>query len=768
MSTQTLQRHSLRRLWLVLALILVASFGTLGFLGSEIHREKPPVPEAVVTSDGQVLYTKDDIQTGRQVYQSMGGQQVGSIWGHGAYLAPDWSADWLHREAVALLDIWAAREYGAASYELLTADRQAPLQARLQAEMRANTYDPASGVITVSADRGEAIRQVAAHYVELFGDSAALEGLREDYAIANGAIPDEGRRQAMTAFFQWAAWATTTERPGEEVTYTANWPHEELVGNKPSTANVVWSVASVILLVAGIGALTWWHAARKQEEEPVPPASDPLGGLKATPSMKATAKYFWTVIGLFGLQILLGATTAHYAVEGHDFYGIPLADVLPYAVTRTWHTQLAVFWIATAWLATGLYLAPILGGREPRFQKLGVNLLYGALLVVVLGSMAGEWLAVQQVFDLDTNFYLGHQGWEYVDLGRVWQIALFAGLMLWLALVGRALWPALSRPGEQQPLVVMLFLSTVCIGLFYGAGLTWGKHTHLSMIEYWRWWVVHLWVEGFFEVFATAAIALLTVKLGLVRARTANHAVLFATVIFLTGGVLGTLHHLYFSGTTTSVIAVGAVFSALEVVPLALIGHEAYETYRMSKAAPWVQTYKWPILFFVAVAFWNLVGAGLLGFLINPPISLYYVQGLNLTATHGHAALFGVYGLLGIGLMLFCLRGLFPAFAWSDRPLKWAFWSLNLGLAMMVVMSLFPVGVAQAWASVSEGLWYARSAEFLQSPLIHTLVWLRVPGDIVFSVGALFLAGFAARLVLVGRARRRAEAAVATPAVPAE
>ncbi|SMF56561.1 nitric oxide reductase, NorZ apoprotein [Tistlia consotensis] len=762
-----MRTHSLRRLWLVLALVLAASFGTLGLLGREIHRQAPPVPAAVVSADGQMLYSKADIDTGRQVYQSMGGQQLGSIWGHGAYLAPDWSADWLHREATALLDIWAARDYGAAAFDALDAERQAPLKARLKAEMRANSYDPASGVVTVSADRARAIRAVARHYEQLFGDAAALEDLRTDYAIPDDAIPDPAHRRALAAFFQWAAWATTTERPGEDVTYTANWPHEELVGNVPSTPTVVWSVASVVLLIAGIGALAWWHSGRREEAAPTPPAADPLGGLQATPSMKATAKYFWTVIALFGAQIALGATTAHYAVEGHDFYGIPLADILPYAVTRTWHTQLAVFWIATAWLATGLYLAPVLGGREPRFQRLGVDLLYAALLLVVVGSMAGEWLGVQQVFDLDTNFWIGHQGWEYVDLGRVWQIALFAGLMLWLVLVGRGLWPALSRKGEQQPLIVMLFLSTVAIGLFYGAGLTWGQHTSLSMIEYWRWWVVHLWVEGFFEVFATAAIALLTVRLGLVRARSANHAVLFATVVFLTGGVLGTLHHLYFSGTTTAVVAVGAMFSALEVVPLALIGHEAYETYRMSKAAPWVQTYKWPILFFVGVAFWNLVGAGMFGFLINPPISLYYVQGLNLTATHGHAALFGVYGLLGIGLMLFCLRGLFAREAWSDRPLKWAFWLLNAGLAMMVTMSLFPVGALQAWASVAHGLWYARSAEFLQQPLIHTLVWLRVPGDIVFSVGALCLAGFAVRLVLAGRARRRATAPAAS-ALPAE
>ncbi|PWE18076.1 nitric oxide reductase large subunit [Marinicauda salina] len=762
-----MQDRSMRKMGVILVVILIASFSVLGWLGRDLYRQAPPMPSAVVTTTGETVFTRDDIQTGRQVYQSMGGQQVGSIWGHGGYLAPDWSADWLHREATALLDAWAQDAHGA-PYAGLDPETQAGLQQRLQSQLRENTYDAETGEIVITPERAAAIDEIAGHYVSLFGDSHALESLREDYAIANGAIPDPERREALTAFFFWAAWATVTERPDDTVTYTNNWPHEPLVGNQPSAPNVMWSIASVILLIAGIGALTWWHAGRKEEPAPTPPAEDPLSALKPTPSMKATRKYFWTVVALFLAQICLGAITAHYSVEGHDFYGFPLSEILPYAVTRTWHTQLAIFWIATAWLATGLYLAPALGGREPKFQKIGVDLLYGALLVVVVGSMAGEWLAVQQFFDLDMNFWFGHQGWEYVDLGRFWQILLFAGLMIWLGLMGRALYPALKQPGEGQPLTVILFLSTVAIGLFYGAGLTWGQHTHLSMIEYWRWWVVHLWVEGFFEVFATAAIALLLVKMGLLRNRTANHAVLFATIIFLTGGVLGTLHHLYFSGATTPTLAIGAVFSALEVVPLALIGHEALENYRMTKAAKWVQAYKWPIMFFVAVAFWNLVGAGLLGFLINPPVSLFYVQGLNLTATHGHAALFGVYGLLGIGLMMFCLRGLFAREGWSDRLAGWSFWLLNAGLTMMVFMSLFPVGIIQAHASITEGLWYARSAEVLQSELIHFFVWMRVPGDIVFSIGAAVLAVFVARLAWTGFRRRRVGAETPPLGAPAE
>jgi nitric oxide reductase subunit B len=329
----------------------------------------------------------------------------------------------------------------------------------------------------------------------------------------------------------------------------------------------------------------------------------------------------------------------------------------------------------------------------------------------------------------------------------VWQILLFVGLLFWVVLLGRALWPALKTPSESRGLIAMVFLSATCIGGFYSTSLVWGQHTHYSMIEYWRWWLVHLWVEGFFEVFATAVIALIFTRLGLIRASSANRAIVAETIVFLFGGILGTLHHLYFTGTPTSIISVGAVFSALEVVPLTLIGLEALQNYRRTQGMPWLNAYKWPVLCFVAVGFWNTVGAGLLGFAINPPASLYYVQGLNMTAAHGHAALFGVYGMLGIGLMLFCLRGLYARSLHADRLLKPAFWGLNIGLAMMVFMSLLPAGIYQAWASVTKGMWYARSPEVVHSKVMETLVWLRVPGDIVFAIGALVLAWYALRLL---------------------
>lgn len=733
-----------KRLWIALSLVIVCSLGVLGYYGWELYQVAPPVPKRVVTQGGQQLFTGEQIKDGQNVWQSIGGQEVGSVWGHGAYVAPDWSADWLHRELVWILDQWAEAEHQK-PFASLDPEKQDGLKARLRKEIRTNTYDPATGDLIVSDLRARAIAAVSSHYTALFRDDPNMVKLRDAYAIPANTVKDAGRMDDMNAFFFWAAWACATERPGSKVTYTQNWPPEELINNVPTGPIIVWSVISFVLLLAGVGALSWYFAVERHKEEGPAityPISDPLLALSPTPSMRATLKYFWVVAALIVVQIGLGAVVAHYGVEGSGFYGIPLDQWIPYSVARTWHTQMGIFWIATAWLATGLFIAPAISGYEPKFQRAGVNILFVALLVIVFGSMIGQLMGIHQKFDSVMNFWFGHQGLEYVDLGRFWQLFLFAGLFIWLGLMGRALWPALRKPGENRHLLALFFLASSAIALFYGAGLMWGRQSNLAIIEYWRWWVVHLWVEGFFEVFATVVIAFLFVRMGLLKSGSSTRAVLFSTVIFLSGGILGTFHHLYFSGTPVAVLALGATFSAMEVVPLVLIGFEAYENLTLSRAREWVGAYKWPIYFFVAVAFWNLVGAGLFGFFINPPIALFYMQGLNTTAVHGHTALFGVYGMLGIGLMLFCLRGLTTKRVWKTKMLSFTFWSINIGLTLMVLLSLLPVGLLQAWASVEHGMWYARSAEFMQTPLMENLRWLRVIGDTIFALGAVTLGWF--------------------------
>jgi nitric oxide reductase subunit B len=742
------------RLWLAFALVLIISFSILGWIGTRIYQEMPPIPERVVTPDGQTVIEAGEIAKGQNVWQSLGGMEVGSVWGHGSYVAPDWTADYLHREAVFVLDAWAKREFEQ-PYDELDPERKAQLRGRLEAQFRNNQYDPAAKTLTIDPLRAEALAANRAHYQQVFGEGHAA------YAIPRGAVSNPERLRHLNAFFFWTAWSAVANRPGDNVSYTQNWPHEPLVGNVPTGESVVWTGVSIIMLLAGICALVWWYASQPREETHDPrPDEDPLGSWRATPSQRATLKYFWVVAALILAQITLGVVTAHYGVEGDGFYGIPLSRWLPYSVARTWHVQLGLFWIATAWLASGLFIGPLVSGIEPKGQKLGVDVLFFALLVIVVGSLAGQWLSIQNFLTDTVSFYLGHQGYEYVDLGRVWQIGLFIGLVLWVVLMFRAAWPAFRTPGEHRHLLALFLVASTAIGLFYAAGLAWGQHTHLSLVEYWRWWVVHLWVEGFFEVFATTSIAFFFTRLGLVGPRLAAQAALLSATIYLSGGIIGTCHHLYFSGTPTVALAWGSVFSALEVVPLVLVAYGALDDLALSRATPWVRRYRWPIYFFVAVAFWNMVGAGLFGFMINPPIALYYMQGLNTTPVHGHAALFGVYGMLGIGLMLVSLRALVPDLPWREGWLRFAFWSMNIGLFAMCVLSLLPVGLLQTWASVEHGYWYARSGEFLGTPLMQYLRWMRVPGDTLFAVGALALVIFVAMI----RVKQAADAPAAAPA----
>lgn len=741
-----------KKLWVILFTVLTLTFALLGYLGVEAYRQAPPVPEAFVSQSGEVIMTKEDVLKGQTAWQSTGGMELGSVLGHGAYQAPDWTADWLHRELTAWLDIVAQQQFGK-PYAALDAATQAGLQVLLQEEYRNNSriHD---GKVILSPVRLQAIQSTAAYYDKLYGDDPSLAGSRESFAMKENTLPSSELRKNLSQFFFWTAWSASANRPDVNVTYTNNWPHEPLIKNVPTTENIVWSLISVVCLLAGIGFLVWGYSFLRGKEETIQvPVADPLTKLALTDSQKALGKYVFLTLALFMVQVILGAVLAHYTVEGQDFYGIPLSKYLPYSLIRTWHIQTGLFWIATGFLTAGLFLAPVVnGGKDPKFQAFGVNFLFLALLIVVLGSYSGNFFAINHDMPLELNFWFGHQGYEYLDLGRFWQLLLFVGFVVWLWLMLRCTVTAFKNGGDKNLLAIFI-ASIVGVGLFYAPGLFYGEHTNLTVMEYWRWWVVHLWVEGFFEVFATCALAFIFYSLGLVSYRSATVASLVAGSLFLVGGVPGTAHHLYFSGTTTPALAAGAVFSALEVVPLVLLGHEAYEHWSHQHAAPWMQRLRWPLMCFVAVAFWNMVGAGVFGFLINPPISLFYLQGLNTTAVHAHAALFGVYGFLALGFVLLVARYLKPDFEFNEKIMKTGFWLMNSGLVLMIALSLLPIGLFQISASISEGLWYARSEGFLQQGFLEVLRWLRTIGDTVLILGGLL---FTLQITQLTFSRRKA------------
>ncbi len=734
----------------ILLFMLVLAFGVLLFGGHLMNREKPPIPTEVATAAGQVVYTGTDVIDGQNYFYSRGGQHIGTIWGHGAYLAPDWSADYLHRMGLFV----AARHLGrsgeeAAAFSQADLDRlDAPTRARITAlateEQKANRYDAATGRLTFTQFQAEAHQSLIRFYTDLFQQGNSRMGLQAN--IVGSA--EDGR--LVASFFSWLAWAAGTNRPGKAYTYTSNWPYDPLVGNHPMPGAVIWSIVSVILLILGIaGAIFLYQQYVRADDYQAQPAVA-IDEPSPTPSQKATLAYFLTAIALFVLQVGLGSVTGHFTVEGTNFFGIPIGNLLPYAAVRTWHLQLGVFFIATCFLAAGLFIGPYVG-REPKHQGTLVWALLAAVVVVVLGALGGTYASIQGAFGGD-GFLLGHQGYEYIELGRLWQLLLIAGMLIWLVLVVRAIGPALGSEKDAGGMTHLLLYSSIAIPAFYMVGLLYGKGSHLSNAEYWRWWVVHLWVEGFFEVFATVFMAFLLVRIGVVGARFALRAVYFSIFLYLGSGVIGTFHHLYWTGSPTPIIALGAVFSALEVVPLTLVGFEAVHNLRAAGATA-TNPYRWPIYFFVSVAFWNMLGAGVFGFLINPPIVLYYIQGLNTTPIHAHTALFGVYGLLAISLMLFSMRHTVRKAAWSDPLLKWSFWGLNGGLALMTFVSLVPSGFYQFYYAVRDGMWYARSPEIASGPVMRTLALARIGPDLVFAAGALLLLLFVARAIWLRRSR---------------
>ncbi|MDQ2707117.1 MAG: nitric-oxide reductase large subunit [Actinomycetota bacterium] len=712
------------RVWVqVAALVLLCGLAILGFLGYRAYTSDPPIAGQVLTPAGQLVYTGADVIAGQQLFLRKGLMEYGSIFGHGAYLGPDFTADYLHRAAAI-----ATREYGG--------DTSGTARAKVIADFKTNRYDPSTDTLTYTYVQAKAFEELVGHYTSYFGPESASQGLLPD------AITDPVQVRRLTAYFSWSAWAGSTLRPDKGYSYTNNWPSEPLVGNTITADAVVWSVLSLIVLLVGIGILfaafgRWGERMGWRGRQADTISFRRPGDVAVTPTQRACGYYFFVVALLFVIQVLVGAASEHYRADVTSFFGLDLGRWLPYNLVRTWHVQLSIFWTATSFLATGLFLAPIVARREPRRQSWLAYGLLGALAVVVFGSMIGEGLDIHGWLSPSLHS-LGMQGWEYLDLGRVWQVLLTLGLFFWAFMLFRGLRPALR--GESRVNLPWLFFYTgLAIPGFYAVGLLTSSESNYTVADFWRFMVVHLWVEDFLEIFTTVLVAYLFVMLGVVRPRVAMTIIYLDIILYSIGGVVGTMHHLYFSGTPAETMALGAFFSAAEVLPLTFLTVEAWSFLQLGSRQEHSSTtpfpHRWAVMFLVAVGFWNFLGAGVFGFLVNLPVVSYYEIGTALTANHAHAAMMGVYGMLAIGLALFCLRYLIPDERWPDRLAKVSFWSCNIGLAWMCFATLFPLGILQLYKSVSDGYFAARQLEFVTNPNNQLLEWMRLPGDVVFIVG---------------------------------
>lgn len=713
-------------------IVLIIGFTGLMFMGIQVHQGVPPIFDKAVTPSGTVLYTGDDILSGQAVFQKYGLMDYGSVLGHGAYRGPDFTADYLHRQAVQMRDIYAREEYGL-DYEQLSNEKQAGISAKVIEELKTNTYDPLSKTVRFSNARQTAFEDLVGVYLTEFKNTTKHSSLPSGY------IKDDKDIRALTSFFSWTAWMASTHRPAKDYTFTNNWPPDEAAGNRASTAVLMWSALSLISMLGATGLvlmffgrfdfLGWGY------EKPTDVITPSVSQAPLSASQRASYKFFAVVSILFVFQTLMGVVTAHYFVEG-GFYGFDIRQIFPTTITRSWHLQLSIFWIATAWLAAGIFVAPMIAQKEPRFQALLVNLLFGAVLVVAVGSIFGEWLGINNLLG-NLWFWLGHQGWEYLELGRLWQILLTIGMVLWAYIVFNAVRPTLK--GENLGgLPYLLLYSVIAIPLMYAFGLLYTPHTNFAIADFWRWFIVHLWVEGFFELFTTIVVAHIFVLLKITNPRSALRIVYLDIILYLGSGMIGTAHHWYWTAQPAINMALGAVFSAMEVVPLVLLTLEAWNFIRLKydrsviTIDPKIFEHKWTVMYLMAVGFWNFIGAGVFGFLINLPIVSYYEHATYLTSNHGHGALMGVYGNLAIAAMAFCARLTVKPEKWNDRIWGVSFWSINLGLAAMLFLSIFPAGIYQLVESVQHGFWYARSSAVIQSNFFQKATWLRVLGDLLF------------------------------------
>jgi nitric oxide reductase subunit B len=753
--------------WVLLVTAIVC-FAMMAWATVLTYRAAPPHPQAFTDRAGNVLMTADDIIAGKGGFQKADLMDYGSIYGMGSYFGEDYTASTLVRLGVLTKQSLAGSgqtppatkapgnkslaETGPAgtppqpttpgpeSVEAAVVD--AAITAKMQKELQ--SIDLTQPSVVVSDAVAQAIRGVQAELTTKLN----TPNLSAGWVPAKSLSPE--LRLQTADFIIYSAITTVARRPDNPTTsWTENWPYEPSVGNTPTTNTFRWTWISFCFTFFAFGLVLWLYRAYIDETDEAPRERGLAVYRALTPSQKKCGKYFLVVALVFLASQGAGAIMAHSYYERDTFYGVQLNYLLPFNFLRSFHLQAPIIWIGLGWIASGLFLAPaIAGGREAKGQGLLVDILFWVSLFVVTAALVGNYLGIQGVIDKGW-FWFGNQGLSYIQLGRFWQILFFVALLSWSGLMFRALWPTRDSLVEATRqfwtgkirLEHLIWAATINVAVLYIFGMIplTGIEKSFTITDFWRWWVVHLWVEQSFEFFAVAMSAYLLMSLGLVSRKLAERSVYLELILIFLGGVLGTGHHLYWGGGPSLWVPLGTMFSFIEVLPLVLLILEAISQHRLIKGEA-AFDYNLAYLYILGSAFWNFVGAGVFGGgTLNAPLINYYEHGTFLTLNHAHTSLFGAFGLLALGLIYFCLRyRAGPGAQFNERPGKIAFWCYNIALVMWIFLHFFPIGWPQLDAVYEHGFAWARSQAFYDTTLFWQ--WMRMPGDVVFSAGALLMA----------------------------
>ncbi|WP_122089808.1 nitric-oxide reductase large subunit [Halalkalicoccus subterraneus] len=737
-----------------LVALFVANLVAMGLGAWFSKRHAPPIPEEFRGPDNDVVFTAEQVRAGKKAFQANGLMNQGSILGNGSYFGVDLTADALELKAHFMREYYA-RERGTDSLVALDEDEQAAVEHRVETELDGEAPD--GPIAEYSAAETYAHQQIRETYIERYHEGDPERGIPE------GFVRSVEQAARIADFACWTAWISHTNRPGSDHSYTNDWPYVSGTGNRPTGQVLVWSTISLVLLVASGGLGVWAYHTFDFAEPTTEMIEIPSPDKVASTATQYAAAWYVPVAGaLFLVQTLTGALLAHYYIERTGFFGIAdalgidIVSLLPFATVRTWHVNLAVLWITTLWLAGGLFLPGLFSDDDPPWQTAGTTTLLGLLVTATVGAFAGVWLGIHGKLgtpeDGDLWWLIGSEGLEYLEVGRLWKLLLLAGFVGWTGLVIRGV-----RRVEDSPAGLGHFMAYAggSIALLFGASMLYTPETNIAVTEFWRWWVVHMWVEGVFEFFVTAVISVALVSMELVDQGDAEKAILFEVFTIMGAGIVGVSHHYWWVGLPDVWVPLGTTFSTLEFIPLVFVLYRSLGEYRSLRAQGEDFPYTIPFLFIIASSVWNFVGGGVLGFFINLPVINYYEHGTYLTVAHAHAAMFGAFGLLALGLGTYILRVVTPENAWDPAWFRGAFWLTNIGLAIMTFASLLPVGFAQLKASYSEGYAVARSLEFYERPRVQALLWVRTLGDTPMILGALAFTVGAVKHVYAARGDRK-------------
>jgi nitric oxide reductase subunit B len=727
--------------WLPLLVIFTISVVGVTMIGIHTYTEAPPLPD-YTTSRGNKVFTNEDILQGQAVFQKYALMEYGSMFGDGANRGPDFTAEGLHQVTVYMNQFYASGLKGSSNDNLL----KQGMEQQVKKEIKSNRYDASTNTVLLSDAQSYAATQLVNYYTAKFTDPTTPGAFRPAGYLSNVA-----EIRSFTAFVFWGAWVCGVERPGKTYSYTHNWPFDPQAGNTSSAAIVLWSIIGSLGLIIGLGLVLYYHGRMdKLDDNAFVNRSSTFMSRKEVQRFRpdaiqrSTFKFFYTAIVLFTVQVLSGILTVHDFVGFVKFFGWDISTVLPVTITRSWHVQLSLLWISACWVGASIFVMPLISKVQPKRQLLLVNLVFWLLIATVAGSMAGIFMGPHGL--LANWYWLGHQGWEYVELGKLWQVLLAAALVIWVVLLYRGIRPVMKW-NQPWALPNWMVYTTASILLLLISGFIATPKTNFVIADFWRWCVIHMWAEAFFEVFTTVLIGYFMVLMGLVSRQATIRVIYLATLLFLGSGLLGISHNFYWNAKPVGTMALGSVFSTLQVIPLVLLTLEAW---RFSKipglleknsgavTSPEQFGFKEVFLFLIGVNFWNFFGAGVLGFIINLPIANYYEHGTYLTVNHGHAALMGVYGNLALAAVLFCCQLLCKSWWWKPKTVRMIFWSINVGLILMVFLDLFPVGIWQFQTVTEKGFWFARSSSFIESKGFQTFTWLRIIGGALFTLGGVF------------------------------